>query len=65
MNQDLDQDVARPPEGFLTLGHVLNGVGAEEEPPVRLEDIHLIRHSFKTGDRGGLQGPEDLTEERI
>jgi hypothetical protein len=31
----------------------------------RLEDIHLIRHSFRPGDRDGLQGPEDLTEERV
>jgi hypothetical protein len=30
-----------------------------------LDDIHLIRHSFKTGDTDGLRGPEDLTEERV
>lgn len=53
------------PRSFLTLGHVLAGVGAEHTPPIRLENIHLIRHSFKTGDDGGLHGPEDLTEERV
>ncbi|GFG97360.1 GIY-YIG nuclease family protein [Mycobacterium timonense] len=50
---------------FLTLGHVLSGIGAEQNPPIGLEDIHLIRHSFKTSDDGGLQGPEDLIEERV
>jgi hypothetical protein len=53
------------PGAFLTLGHVLTGIGAEQVPPIRLEDIHLIRHSFRTGDPDGLQGPEDLTEERV
>lgn len=50
---------------FLTLGHVLSGIGAEQNPPIRLEDIHLIRHSFRTGDHNGLRGPEDLTAERV
>lgn len=59
---------ARPepgPQGFLTLGHVLTGIGEEQVPPIRLEDIRLIRHSFKTGDLNALQGPEDLTEQRV
>jgi hypothetical protein len=34
----------------LTLGHVLTGMGADYEPAVRLEDIHVIRHTFKPGD---------------
>jgi hypothetical protein len=50
---------------FLTLGHVLTGIGAEQVPPISLEDIHVIRHSYRTSDDGGLQGPEDLTEERV
>ena len=50
---------------FLTLGHVLTGIGAEQVPPIRLEDIHLIRHSFRPGDHDALQGPEDLTEQRV
>ena len=50
---------------FLTLGHVLTGIGAEQVPPIRLEDIHLIRHSFRPGVHDALQGPEDLTEERV
>lgn len=54
-----------PPGPFLTLGHVLAGIGAEQMPPIALDDIHLIRHSFKTGDHNGLRGPEDLTEERV
>ncbi|ADU00379.1 GIY-YIG nuclease family protein [Mycolicibacterium gilvum] len=62
---DLDPEVALAPSAFLTLGHVLTGIGAEQVPPIGLEEIHLIRHSFKTGDLNGLQGPEDLTEERV
>lgn len=53
------------PGGFLTLGHVLTGIGADHDPPIRLEDVHVIRHSFKPGGHDGLQGPEDLTEERV
>lgn len=49
----------------LTLGHVLIGLGADYDPAVRLEDIHVIRHTFKPGDPGALGGPEDLTEERV
>lgn len=64
---DAAPDAAADPqhETFLTLGHVLSGIGAEQIPPIHLEDIHLIRHSFKTGDHNGLQGPEDLTEKRV
>ena len=65
-----DEAVARETGGaltpaFLTLGHVLAGIGAEQSPPIGVEDIHLIRHSFKNGDHSSLQGPEDLTEERV
>lgn len=62
------------PREFLTLGHVLAGIGAEHVPPIRLEDIHLIRHSFNPGNYDAshvfgaedpLQGPEDLAEQRV
>ena len=49
----------------LTLNHVLAGMGADRNPPVRLEDIHLIRHAFKPTDPNALRGPEDLAEERV
>lgn len=49
----------------LTLGHVLTGMGADYDPAIRLEDVHIIRHTFKPGDPGALRGPEDLTEERV
>ena len=50
---------------FLTLGHVLAAIGAEHDPPIRLDDIRVIRHSFNTGEPLGLRGPEDLTEEKV
>ncbi|WP_235509918.1 GIY-YIG nuclease family protein [Arthrobacter sp. Soil761] len=49
----------------LTLGHVLSGIGADYDPAVGLEDIHIIRHTFKPSDPGALRGPEDLTQERV
>ncbi|OLT42367.1 excinuclease ABC subunit C [Serinicoccus sp. CNJ-927] len=49
----------------LTLGHVLNALGAEHQPPVGLEEIRVIRHVFKPGHDGHLQGPEDLTVEKV
>lgn len=63
---DPDQSGAEPvPPSFLALGHVLTGIGAEQDPPIRLDDIHLIRHSFKPSGHDGLRGPEDLTEGRV
>lgn len=56
---------ASAPGAFLTLGHVLRGIGAEQDPPIRLEDIHLVRHSFNPGSHEGLRGPQDLTETRV
>lgn len=50
---------------YLTLGHVLESVGADHHPPIRLEELRVIRHSFKPSDHDGLRGPEDLTEERV
>lgn len=50
---------------FLTLGHVLAAIGAEHDPPIGLDDIRVIRHSFNTGEALGLRGPEDLTEEKV
>lgn len=53
------------PPAFLTLGHVLTGMGAEQNPPIGLDDIHLIRHSFRPSAHDALRGPEDLTEARV
>ena len=50
---------------FLTFGHVLSVIGAEHDPPITLNDIRVIRHSFNTGEETGLRGLEDLTEDRI
>lgn len=50
---------------FLTLGHVLAAIGSEHDPPVGLDDIRVIRHSFNTGEKLGLRGPEDLTEAKV
>jgi len=49
----------------LKLGHILSGLGAEHDPPIGLEDIHVIRHSFNPGSHDGLRGPEDLALERV
>lgn len=51
--------------GFLTLGHVLTGIGAEHDPPIDLNDVHIVRHVFKPHDPSSLRGPEDLTEDRV
>jgi len=64
----VDEVAAFGPGAFLTLGHVLTGIGSEQSPPIRLEDIHLIRHSLgpsNPGNPDALQGPEDLTEDRV
>lgn len=50
---------------FLTLGHVLTAIGAEHNPPIGLNEIRVIRHSFNTGENLGLRGPEDLTEDKV
>lgn len=47
------------------LGHVLTGMGTDSDPTVRLEDIHIVRHSFRPGDPDALRGPEDLSEDRV
>lgn len=52
-------------DASLTLGHLLIGMGADHEPVVRREDVHVIRHTFKPKDPDALRGPEDLTEERV
>jgi len=56
---------AEPAGPNLTLGHVLTAIGEQHDPPISLNDIRLIRHSFNTGDEGGLQGPGDLNEDRV
>jgi hypothetical protein len=54
-----DWYLAHVPEGdgpiserraFLTLGHVLVGIGSEHDTLIGLEDIRVIRHSFNTGE---------------
>lgn len=49
----------------LRLGHVVEGIGKDHDPPIRPEDVLVIRHVFKPSERTGLRGPEDLTEERV
>lgn len=57
---------ASPPAGrSLTLGHLLTGMGGEHDPVIGLENVLLIRHAFRPGDHGSLQGPEDLSEEKV
>ncbi len=58
-------DAARRSALPLTLGHVLSAVGADHDPPIGLDDILVIRHAFKPSGHVGLQGPEDVTEDRI
>jgi len=60
-----NEDDAPVASDFLTLGHVLAAIGAQHDPPIGLDDIRVIRHSFNTGEELGLRGPEDLTEEKI
>lgn len=49
----------------LTLGHIVTSLGADHDPPITLQDILVIRHAYKPSGHDGLQGPEDLTEERV
>lgn len=49
----------------LTLGHILAAMGAEHDPPIRLEDIRVIRHALLPGSPYGLRGQEDLTERQV
>ncbi|AUI51176.1 excinuclease ABC subunit C [Arthrobacter crystallopoietes] len=37
-------------------------MGADHNPAIRPEDVHVIRHVFRPD---GLRGPEDRTEERV
>jgi len=60
-----EEHTATDTNAFLTFGHVLTAIGAEHDPPIALDDIRVIRHSFNTGEEAGLRGPEDLTEERV
>ncbi|HRD10266.1 MAG TPA: GIY-YIG nuclease family protein [Mycobacterium sp.] len=67
-NSDPASDAVDAPvagAAFLTLGHVLAAIGAEHDPPIGLDGIRVIRHSFNTGEELGLRGPEDLTEDRV
>lgn len=50
---------------YLTLGHVLAAIGAEHDPPIGLDDIRVIRHSFNTGEPESLRGLDDLAETRV
>ncbi|GAS90830.1 excinuclease ABC subunit C [Mycolicibacterium brisbanense] len=49
---------------FLTLGHVLEAIGAQHDPPIGLRDIRVIRHAFNTGQESSLRGPEE-TEDKV
>jgi hypothetical protein len=49
----------------LTIGDVLTRIGAHHRPPIGLEDFLLIRHTFVPGDPEQLQGPDDVTAERV
>ena len=67
-NSDPASDAVDAPvagAAFLTLGHVLAAIGVEHDPPIGLDGIRVIRHSFNTGEELGLRGPEDLTEDRV
>lgn len=57
--------VALDKGSVLTIGHVLKAVGGDQDPPIRLEDIRLIRHTFEHNGPDGLQRAEDLTEEQV
>ncbi|MFL0242350.1 MULTISPECIES: GIY-YIG nuclease family protein [Mycobacteriaceae] len=65
INPAPDEGDAPVAGAFLTLGHVLAALGAEHDPPISLDDIRVIRHSFNTGEELGLRGPEDLTEDKV
>ncbi|WP_260753062.1 GIY-YIG nuclease family protein [Mycobacterium sp. SMC-8] len=65
VNQAYDEDDAHVTRAFLTLGHVLAAIGAEHDPPIGLDDMRVIRHSFNTGEELSLRGPEDLTEDKV
>ena len=58
-------ETAAPVAKALTLGHVLAAIGAEHHPPIGLDDMRVIRHSFNTGEELGLRGPDDLTADRV
>ncbi|MDQ0260433.1 hypothetical protein J2W20_002337 [Sinomonas atrocyanea] len=49
----------------FTVGDVLTRIGARHHPPIGLEDFLLIRHTFVPGDPEQLQGPGDVTAERV
>ncbi len=53
------------PGTFLTLGRILKELVADQNPPIGLHDIHLLRRSSNASDPGGLQGPQDVTADRI
>lgn len=65
MDENLAILPAADADGLLTLGHILDGVGAQHYPPIALDEIYLVRHSFKPADQGGLHGPEDLDPVRV
>lgn len=49
----------------LTLGHILTSMGGDYEPRIEPKQVRVIRHVFRPGKPGHLQGPDDLTEERL
>lgn len=65
VNPQCDESAAPVAKALLTLGHVLAAIGAQQDPPIGLDDMRVIRHSFNTGEESGLRGPEDLTGDRV
>lgn len=53
------------PTACLTLGDVLTPLGARQDPPIALNQIRVIRHSFTPAGHDGLRGRHDLTPERV
>lgn len=63
-NGDVRADPVQP-VAHLRIGQVLASMGAEHDPPISLEDIHLIRHGYNPEGHQGLRGLQDLTDERV
>lgn len=64
-DQSGTQDASGPQPAHLKLGHVLASLGAENDPPIGLDDVLVIRHTFTPGLPDGLKGPEDLELARV
>lgn len=47
------------PSGDLSLGHIIDAAGID------LDDVVVLRHTYRTGSADELQGPADLAPERL